>query len=748
MSGHKRGEEDLKGLLKERAEIDGLLKNKFSREMTIMFTDIKGSTTFFETRGDIDGLSMVYQHNELLFPTVECHQGKVVKTIGDSIMASFPDAVEGVRAAIEMQRKLSVYNSTQPEINRIQIRIGLNAGRGIVEHQDVFGDFVNLAARIESLADAGQILISQKVYEVVKQKDDIICRYFDCTKVKGKKEPIKVYRVVWGEEELIPGTKRSAAPAEEKETVSDKQRSDLRDIAHESVDLKRRKQFIKKALFSAIVPFLLIVLILGLIVVKSTPVMKDINNSPYQLAYRQLGEGKLKEARKGFEQIKNDDALHFEGLAAVCFREGDYEKSLLLCDRALKLNRDNLYSHVIKGNIFLHQGKISDAAVEYDKATQLTQGADWQRAEAYNRRGRIYAAEQRVEKALSFYTQAAVYNPGSPEIYTNQGILSEKEGDLTGALSFYKKALEVKPDDPIAKLLFKEASDKKGLVEDDERRQRVDRLVAELIETYRKKKEQGSGEKEDHWTSRPLTLSFLDFQKKGIPSLRDGEDECLMLNITSRLQEEGRIQIVERALLDTLLEELKLGSSALADPELALRVGRIVAARLVVTGSITRYGNNLQVALRLIDPETTAVKATIMEGAEKGTDIGELSERIAQRIIGKLNSDYPLRGEIISLKGDDLILNIGSDQGVKSGSIMSIVAEMKPVQLKGRQVVPRGREIGKVEVTSVESSLAHAKIIEKQNEIQKGFKVEEFTTQNKQRTPWPSPGKAGREQEV
>ncbi len=177
-------------------------------------------------------------------------------------------------------------------------------------------------------------------------------------------------------------------------------------------------------------------------------------------------------------------------------------------------------------------------------------------------------------------------------------------------------------------------------------------------------------------------------------------------------------------------------------------MGRIVAARLVVTGSITRYGNDLQVSLRLIDPETTAVKATIMEGAEKGTDIGELSGRIAQRIIGKLNSDYPLRGEIISLEGEDLILNIGADQGVQSGSIMSIVAEMKPVQLKGRQVVPRGREIGKVEVTSVESSLAHAKIIEKQNEIQKGFKVDEFTTQNEQRAPWPRTGKAGREQGV
>jgi len=91
MNDRKRGEENLKELLKERDKIDELMRDKFSRELTIMFTDIEGSTTYFESRGDINGLSMVFKHNELLFPVIERHQGNVIKTIGDSIMASFPE---------------------------------------------------------------------------------------------------------------------------------------------------------------------------------------------------------------------------------------------------------------------------------------------------------------------------------------------------------------------------------------------------------------------------------------------------------------------------------------------------------------------------------------------------------------------------------------------------------------------------------------------------------------------------------
>lgn len=162
-------------------------------------------------------------------------------------------------------------------------------------------------------------------------------------------------------------------------------------------------------------------------------------------------------------------------------------------------------------------------------------------------------------------------------------------------------------------------------------------------------------------------------------------------------------------------------------------MGRIVAARLIATGSITRYGRDLQVSLRLIETETTAIKVTVIEGAEGEVDIDILSEKLARGIAEKLKVQYPLRGKIISLKDKELILNIGADQGVTPGSTMKILAEMEPVQLKGKWIIPQGREIGKVTITSVETNLAYAKILEKSDEIQVGLKVEELTVQAKQR---------------
>ena len=721
MTNDNKREEDIRALLKERVKIDELLRDRFTKEVTIMFTDIKGSTAYFETRGDINGLSMVFRHNELLFPIIKHHQGTVIKTIGDSIMASFPDALHGVKSAIEMQQTLSSHNAKHQVQDQIQIRIGLNGGRGIVENRDIFGDVVNLAARIESLAEPGQILISQTVYEAVKQADDIICKYFNSTKVKGKEESVEVYHVVWGEGEVVSGYKRPVTQFVEQHR---KERNVL------LPDVFRKKSGI--ALGIGIL--LIISLVMGIIVEKSKVGVREVGSEPYRLAYQQLNQGRLEEARESFSRMKPEDALRFEGFAAVSFKSGEYEKSLVMCEQALKTNQGNFYSRVIKGNIFLNQGKIDEAVLEYESATQLSKGAHWQRAEAYNRLGRIYASQHRVEEALSMYAQAAIYNPDSPEIYTNQGILTERSGNLSEAVSLYKKAIEVKPQDPIAVMLLKEATDKKQLEEDSEKSQRIDALVEELIKSYNERKEKGLNTEEDGWSSKPITISFLNFQKRGVPSIRDGEDEYLMLKLTSRLQEEGRVHIVERVLLDKLLEELKLSSSDLADPELALKVGRIVAARLIATGSITRYGNDLQVSMRLIEPETTFVKITVMESVEKGMGIDEFSKKMAQDVMEKLKSHYPLRGRIVSLESRNLVLDIGADQGVKPGIKMKVLAEGKPVQVKGKMIVPKGREIGKIEITSVEPNLAYARIIEKYDDIQVGFKIEELIADDFQPT--------------
>ncbi|MCP4717483.1 MAG: CHAT domain-containing protein, partial [Deltaproteobacteria bacterium] len=211
------GETSIEQLLRDRQRLDDQLKDKFSKEVTVMFTDIKGSTSFFETYGDIEGRLMVQKHNEMLFPIVEQYGGRVIKTIGDAIMAAFEGPEPAVRSAIGMQQKLLEYNQTKKDQrDHIHVRIGINTGEGLVEKEDIFGDVVNVAARVESLTDPDEIMISENVFGQVRKTDDVICRFASQTKVKGKEEALNVYRVIWGDEDAVAGQTRSAPAARRK----------------------------------------------------------------------------------------------------------------------------------------------------------------------------------------------------------------------------------------------------------------------------------------------------------------------------------------------------------------------------------------------------------------------------------------------------------------------------------------------------------------------------------------------------
>ncbi|MBI5191170.1 MAG: CHAT domain-containing protein [Nitrospirae bacterium] len=184
-------------LLRLRSQLDQELHSKYTREVSILFTDIKGSTSYFEKRGDLAGRAMVQTHNDLLFPVITRHGGKIIKTIGDAIMASFDLPADAAQAAVDMQMALEAHNRGRTGDDRINVRIGVNHGPGIVEKDDVFGDVVNVAARIESLADGGEILVSGSVHKAIRGSDDLLSRYHTKTEVKGKGEPIEVYKLVW-----------------------------------------------------------------------------------------------------------------------------------------------------------------------------------------------------------------------------------------------------------------------------------------------------------------------------------------------------------------------------------------------------------------------------------------------------------------------------------------------------------------------------------------------------------------------
>jgi class 3 adenylate cyclase/pSer/pThr/pTyr-binding forkhead associated (FHA) protein len=170
---------------------------KLRRNVTVLFTDMKGSTAYFEKYGDAAGLLMVHRINTMFAESVNRHQGRVIKTIGDAVMACFDDPAESLAASIEMQQALAADNAVKPEAQRILVRIGLNYGLGIVKSNDVFGDVVNVASRVESAAAPDQILISDTLHQAVSSTARFRIRAAGKFALKGVTEQRELFEVMW-----------------------------------------------------------------------------------------------------------------------------------------------------------------------------------------------------------------------------------------------------------------------------------------------------------------------------------------------------------------------------------------------------------------------------------------------------------------------------------------------------------------------------------------------------------------------
>jgi class 3 adenylate cyclase len=178
---------------------------KMRTAVTILFTDIKGSTSYFERKGDVEGLAMVQHHNNLLFPCIEREGGRIVKTIGDAIMACFYDPVGAVKAAVGMQQVLEADRLDKEEDEQIHIRVGLHTGLGLLKENDVFGDVVNAAARVQHQAEPDQILITDVLLDAAKTAGVDVAP-MGRAMMKGKDEAIEVFAVAWSsssKEQLI-----------------------------------------------------------------------------------------------------------------------------------------------------------------------------------------------------------------------------------------------------------------------------------------------------------------------------------------------------------------------------------------------------------------------------------------------------------------------------------------------------------------------------------------------------------------
>jgi class 3 adenylate cyclase/predicted Ser/Thr protein kinase len=189
-------ETNIDRLLKARAEINEQLR-QHKTNTAVLFTDVVASTKYFDRYGDTAGFAMVDRHAQLGARIVREFDGRVVKTIGDSVMAEFSDPVVCVRSAIELQRKLYSLNEELPERDRLQLRVGINYGSCFRQDGDLFGDAVNVAARITKHTGPGQILISSSVHRAIPKDSKLICSSLGEMDLKGKEAKEEIFEVVW-----------------------------------------------------------------------------------------------------------------------------------------------------------------------------------------------------------------------------------------------------------------------------------------------------------------------------------------------------------------------------------------------------------------------------------------------------------------------------------------------------------------------------------------------------------------------
>jgi len=171
--------------------------------VTVLFTDVEGSTELATRRGDEAAQEILRAQRELVRQQVEEHSGHEVKSLGDGFMVAFGSARRAVACAVGIQRALEEHNRGQPLDQQVRVRIGLNTGEVIQEEADLFGEAVNAAARIAAKTKGGQILLSEAVRGVLGRTKDVALVDRGRFRLKGFPERWRLYEVVWQEEGAV-----------------------------------------------------------------------------------------------------------------------------------------------------------------------------------------------------------------------------------------------------------------------------------------------------------------------------------------------------------------------------------------------------------------------------------------------------------------------------------------------------------------------------------------------------------------
>lgn len=401
--------------------------------------------------------------------------------------------------------------------------------------------------------------------------------------------------------------------------------------------------------------------------------------------------GKLDEAEKEFAAI--DDTA---GLAKVALERGDLE-------RAVELGRaaPSGYGKAVAAEALLRSGEVAEAADAADAAVAGA-AADWQRSEAHTVHGRIAQERGDLDTAVAGYREAQALDPHNVVPLSNEAEVRRRQGALEEAATVLERAQTVRPSDDLSAMMLAQVRRQMEEQNDTERAKLVQSQIADLSARFKEVREAGLPAA-DSWTTRPLVLALLPAgQADGVFFKRAGIEVALQRELESRLQAEGRVQVVDRSVLDQLLQELNLGTSELASADTQRRLGQVLSAGLLGVMEFAQLGNETLMYLRLIDTETTAIahqlSTPVREDALRGT-----VDTVVAKVLEAVSTDRALKGLVADAgSADTVLINLGRKHGVQGGQRFSVFAEGDPVEAGGRIIAHKQKKVGTLVVTELQ----------------------------------------------
>jgi class 3 adenylate cyclase/CHAT domain-containing protein/tetratricopeptide (TPR) repeat protein len=434
-------------------------------------------------------------------------------------------------------------------------------------------------------------------------------------------------------------------------------------------------------------------------------------------AYRNLEGGRLAEAARDFEgAIKARPAEAYEGLALVALRQGDPTAAQKFCAEAQKVDARRPGCVLVQGDTVAQQGDLTKAAANYESVVSFAGVPGIQKSIAYSRLGRVAAEQGQPDRAQTAYAEAQKADPYNFEPASNLGALLRRQGKYAEAATALEKAVAINPNDAMAQALLKDVRESQGAAKDQDKQKRVDALVDELAAKFKRGDVVRPPAARDDWTSLPLTISLLGLESRGRMPFREGEYDFMLLKIGQALETQTRARLVERNVMDKLLAELKLSSSALADQRTALQLGRVLSARLITVGTVAGGGPEWTLTLRVIETETSTVVASVAQAFPAAQSSAQVADIVAKDLAGKLRKTFPLRARVVGGGKGEAVLNVGTGEGAMVGQKLLIFREASTGQ---RDVV------SEAEITEVTDKQSRAKVADESKPVTVGLKATE-----------------------